>query len=304
MSFSNEAGRIWPKATEFLSGQALGAGVPYETIAITSYYEEMLELYRPAQSKCSTYVAPSTRGFIIGHNEDWGKPYLGNMVLLDATFDGFPRVIGVSFLGMLPNLAGSLNSRGVAITNNSLHPEARPGLSKQLQHFRASLASSLEEAIEHLARQPVSLATHYTVAHGPSGQVVSLEVCNRDIVHDGDVVLVTVGPGPFCHTNHVLNLNLREPDPAILGGGNQTLARRAKLQSQPRKKRPRTPEQMRDFLSTNDGVLHRTPAQNPTSVTLATIVIRPSTGEMWIRDADPDAEQRDWYFSILPSMLN
>jgi len=298
-TYSKATDRSWPQATAFLRGMAMGAKAPFETIAVIAYSEEISSEFIRVPAKCSTLVVPTTRGALIGHNEDYEPHYFGKMVLLDATFDGYPRTVGLTYPGQLPNLAGSLNAHGIAIANNSLWPEAKPGLSKQVQHFRASLADDLSKAVEHLAKQPVSLTTHYTVVHGPSGQAVSIEVSNPHIAEES-LSLVTIGPEPFCHTNHVLSLRLHAQDPAILVA-NHSLSRLDALKALPSERRPRSPEEMLDLLSTNDGILHRTPAQNPTSVTLATLVIRPQTGELWVRDADPAAERRDWHFVLRPS---
>ncbi|HTK59584.1 MAG TPA: C45 family peptidase [Candidatus Baltobacteraceae bacterium] len=299
VEYSKRADRDWPQAIAFLRGLAAGADTSYGTIAVIAFSEEIASEFVPS-SKCSTLVVQTARGALIGHNEDYEPHYFGKMVLLDATFDGFPRTVGLTYPGQLPNLAGSLNAKGVAIANNSLWPDAQPGRSKQVQHFRASLADDLEEAVEHLAKPPVALTTHYTVAHGPTGQVVSLEISNPATAEE-NVSFVTVGPEPFCHTNHVLSLRLKAPDPAVVSA-NHSLARLAKLQALPRERLPRSPEEMLEFLSTNDGVLHRIPEQNETSVTLATVVIRPQSGELWIRDADPEAARRDWHFLVRPPL--
>lgn len=299
-AYSDATDGAWPEAAAYLRGLAEGAKAPFETVALIAFSEEIASEFIPVPSKCSTLVVQTARGALIGHNEDYEPHYSGRMVLLDATFDGYPRTVGLTYPGQLPNLAGSLNARGVAITNNSLWPDAQPGLSKQVQHFRASLADDLDEAVEHLAKPPVALTTHYTVAHGPAGQVVSLEVSNPATAEER-VSFMTVGPEPFCHTNHVLSLRLKAPDPAIMLAGH-SIARLAKLRALPRERLPRSPEEMLELLSTNDGVVHRTPDQNSTSVTLATLVIRPQTGELWVRDADPAAERRDWHFVVRPSL--
>ncbi len=306
LDYADRTDREWPPASAFLRGLAEGAGASYEAVTLIAYSEEIASEFIPVPPKCSTLVVQTARGAVIGHNEDYEPHYFGKMVLLDAAFDGFPRTVGLTYPGQLPNLAGSLNegSRategGVAIFNNSLWPDAQPGLSKQVQHFRASLARDLGAAVELLAKPPVALTTHYTVAHGPTGQVVSLEVSNPATAEE-HVSFTTIGTEPFCHTNHVLSLRLRAPDPAIVIA-NHSLARLAKLKALPRGQLPCSPEEMLDLLSTNDGVVHRTPAQNPTSVTLATVVARPQTGEIWIRDADPSAERRDWHFVVRPSL--
>lgn len=300
LDYSKRTDRSWKPATAFLRGLADGSGMAFEEIAVIAYSEEIASEFQPV-SKCSTLVVPTARGPLVGHNEDYEPHYLGQMVLLDATFDGFGRCVGLTYPGQLPNLAGSLNVHGVAITNNSLWPDTRPGLSKQVQHFRASLAKDLEEAVEHLAKPPIALTTHYTVAHGPTGSAVSLEVAGRGIA-DETVSLATIGPEPFCHTNHVRSLRLKERDPALDEGNSPE--RLAKLERLARTSAPRTPEALLDLLAENDGVLHRTPAQSPRSVTLATVAIRPQTGEFWVRDADPDAARRDWHFVLSASSLD
>ncbi len=294
MAYSVHNG-TWSYATEFLRGLARGARVPFEIVAIIAYSEEISSEFLCAPLKCSTLVVDSAHGMLIGHNEDYEPHYYGRMVLLDVVFDGFPRLVCLTYPGMLPGLAGSLNACGIAITNNSLWPQSRPGLSKQVQHFRASLATSLLEATWHLALPPVALTSHYTVAHGPKNQAVSLEVSNLDTAHE-PVSMLFIGSDPFYHTNHVLSLSLKEPDPAVVAP-NHSLDRLERLKVVARELLPSTPEDMLDLFSA-DGILYRSFDGKSNNVTLATVVIRPQTGEFWVRDADPAAANRDWHFSV------
>ncbi len=303
--YARSTARYWSPAIDYLRGLAEGAGVPFGTIALIAFSEEIASEFEAAPSKCSTFVVWTSNGHILGHNEDYEPHYFGEMILLDATFDGFGRVVGLTYPGMLPNLAGSLNAHGLAITNNSFWVEARSGTSKQAQHFRASLLQDLEDAVRILSEQPIALSTHYTIMHGPSHDAVSLEVSNPACAHDiVDLRQIERNERQaFCHTNHVLGLRLRDPDPAVVAK-NHTLDRLAKLKVLPSASYPRTPEEMLELLSVNDGVLHRTPEQNATSVTLATVVIRPATGEFLVRDADPNAIQRDHRFIVSKNLLN
>jgi hypothetical protein len=218
------------------------------------------------------------------------------MILLDAEFEGFGRVVGLTYPGQLPNLAGSLNAHGLAITNNSLWVEARTGYSKQAQHFRASLLPDMGSAVRVLSEQPIALTTHYTVAHGPSHAAASLEVsnpaCARTYANLGQI-----GREPFCHTNHVLALELNNPDPAVVARSH-SLDRLAKLRALQPDQHPRTLEEMIDLFSSNDGVLYRTTEQGSASVTLATVAICPATGELLVRDANPSAKTRDYRFVV------
>jgi hypothetical protein len=294
--------RYWSPAIDYLRGLAEGAGVSFGTVALIAFSEEIASEFTAAPSKCSTFVVWTPNGHILGHNEDYEPHYFGEMILLDATFDGFGRVVGLTYPGMLPNLAGSLNAHGLAILNNSFWVDACLGISKQAQHFRASLLPDMENAVKVLSQQPIALTTHYTVAHGPSHDAVSLEVSNPKRA-DAYMSLRQIARESFHHTNHVLALSLKEPDPAVVAG-NHSLARLAKLQALPLDRHPWTPEEMVELLSVNDGILHRTPEQNPTSVTLATVVIRPATGEFLVRDADPSATIKDHRYIVSRNPLN
>jgi len=290
---------IFPQAVEYLEGLAYGGGLSFEDVALISFSEEIRTEFHadPKPEKCTTLAVKTRDGWLIGHNEDYEPQYLGKMFALDLRISGHPRVLALNYPGMFPCLAGSLNLRGVAIANNSLWPDAVPGLSKNLLHFRAALAEDMDQAIEWLARQPAALTGHYTVAWAPSDDLVGLEVSNPQTAEE-IVCLHQPGPTSYAHTNHVRLLKLKGDDPAVVQR-NHSVDRLAAAQkildgANP----PRTPEAMLDLLSRNDGLLHRTPEQNPTSVTLATVVIRPRTGEVWIRDADPAAAEPDLHLSF------
>ncbi len=297
------AERLWAPSVKFLQGLAEGAGVSLEKIALTSFTEEVSSEFLPTSSdKCSTLVVRLSNGnHLIVHNEDYEPQNFGKMVLLDATFDGFPRVVGLTYPGMLPNLAGSLNASEIAITNNGLWLETQPGLPKQVQHFRASLACDLDEVEEWLAMDPVSVTTHYIIAHGHTREVVSLTVSNPETSFVPMFFCPILGEY-FCHTNHVPDgpflKGLKKIDPAPKLS-KHTVPRYRKLKSfADENKLPRTAQQALDLFSKNDGLIHRTPDQNPTSVTLATVVILPEIGEIWICDADPTTLKRDWRFCL------
>ncbi|TSC83990.1 MAG: isopenicillin-N N-acyltransferase [Parcubacteria group bacterium Gr01-1014_13] len=296
------AERLWARSVDFLQGLAEGAGVSMEKIALTSFTEEVSsEFLPPSNDKCSTLVVRLSNGnHLIAHNEDYEPQNFGKMVLLDVTFNDFPRLVCLTYPGMLPSLAGSLNACEIAITNNGLWLEAQPGLPKQVQHFRASLARDLDEVEEWLAMDPIAVTTHYVIAHGHTREVVSLTVSNPETSYVPMFFCPITGPS-FCHTNHVPEgpflKGLRKEDPAPKLS-KHTVPRYEKLKSFKQDKLPRTPQEALDLFSQNDGLIHRTPEQNPTSVTLATVVMCPETLDIWIRDADPAAAKRDWHFCL------
>ena len=292
----------FPPAIAYLRGLAEGSGTPFHEIALIAFSEEIASTFLASAEKCSTLVVRTSRGWLLGHNEDYEPHYFGRMFVLDVAFDGFPRMVCLGFPGQFAAVGPSLNANGVAIANNSLWPEAQTGFSQVVRQFQASLAADLDEAVGILAGQPNALTSHYTVMDGSLDEAVSLEVSNH-ATSEADMVLRQISGRSFCHANHVLYLPLRKPDPAAEHATN-SFRRQAKLEAIVPEALPASPEEMMAYLTTNDGIVHRTPAQNPTSVTLATVVIRPGTGEFWVRDADPDAAGQEFYVSLKSSPLN
>lgn len=290
---------VFPEAIDYMEGLAFGGDLMFEDVALIAFSEEIhteFETY-PKPEKCTTVSVMTRDGWLIGHNEDYEPQYFGKMYALDLRISGYPRVLSLNYPGHFPCLAGSVNQRGVAIANNSLWPDAVPGLSKNVLHFRAALSSHIDEAVEILTRQPAALTGHYTVAWGEQDDLIGLEVSNA-LTAETSACVHDPGDGPYCHTNHVRFLTLKGEDPAVTAK-NHSLDRLAKAERIFAGARaPGTPQALLDLLSSNDGVLHRTPEQNPTSVTLASVVIRPRTCEMWIRDADPAAAEMDHYLSF------
>jgi len=289
-----EAKRLWAPSFEFLSGMAKGAGVTMNKIALTAFSEEV------SSEKCSTLVSRLLNGnHLIIHNEDF-PPEFGSLIMLDVTFDGYPRFVCLTYIGQLPSLAGSLNVCGVATTNNGLWPDAQPGWSKQVLHFRASLARSLDEAEERLMRRPTSLTTHYVVAYGPTHQVDSLAVSNFQTSHR-EVTLLPIKGASFCHTNHVLPgyLGLKMSDPAVENSPN-SFSRYDKLNNLTLEELPRTPQEAFKLFANqdDDNVLFRKPKKEGESGTKATVVICAETLEFWVRDANTLAMPRDQYICL------
>lgn len=275
------AAGIYAPAVDYLRGLAYGSGCPLEDIALIAFSEEISAsfLEKPPE-KCSTLVVRTPDGWVLGHNEDYEPHYLGRMFILDLRLPGMPRTVSLNYPGQLPN-AVCLNANGLAIANNSLWPRAMPGLSNNVKLFRATLSLGMGEALNFLCLPPSAMTSHYTVISGWQHWAMSVEVSHPDVSR-AEMVLRSIGREPFIHTNHVRYLDLFEPDPALVSRG--PCPRYRKLEHYAAARRPDSPEAMLDLLAWNDGLVNRTAEQCPTSVTLATLVMRPETRELWIRD--------------------
>ncbi len=290
------AQRTWEPAVEFLRGLAKGSGVTMDVITLTAFTEEVsTEVGLKPADKCSTLVVKTLDGqTIIIHNEDFEPHNFGKMVLLEAEFDGFPAVTCLAYPGQLWGSGLSFNARRIAITKNGLHLPAVPGLPTQLVQSRASLAHKLAEAEEWVMMPPISVPAHYILGWGETGEAISLLVSNLQASY-AEVKLHHI-KGPFCFTNHVPFgwFNLKEPDPA-LENSLSTLPRYEKLKSLSPAELPQTPAEA--FKLFGEPPLFLKPGKPGASVTMATAVIYVEGGQMWVRDADPNASKKEWYFA-------
>lgn len=292
------AKRTWPAAGEFLQGLARGAGVSESVMALTAFAEEVsTEVGLKPADKCSTLVVKTRNGKrLIIHNEDFEPHNFGKMVLLEAEFDGFPPVVCFAYPGQLWGSGFSFNAHRVAITKNGLHLPVVPGLPTQLVQSRAALARNLFEAEEWVHKPPISVPAHYVLAWGESREVVSLFVSNSTASHV-QLKRYPISEESFCFTNHIPSgeFDLKLPDPAP-DNSPSTLPRYEKLKSLTPAELPQTAEEAFALFSTEP--LFLKPGKPGASVTMATTVICPEDGKMWIRDADPSAVKKDWEFSF------
>ncbi len=273
--FYRASERFFPEAFEYLRGMAAGANANFDGILLAMFDEEISEAF---EEKCSTLAALTPRGWIVGHNEDYGPHYDGRLSLLDLSIDGWPRLLAVSYPGKLPGVGGTLNARGLSVTNNSLTAAVMAGISSEARGFRAALASDAEEAVTALSTQPAALTAHFTILSAAGRRAISLEVGNA--ASSKELSVRSDLKAPAAHTNTVLNLPLAVPD----GSSANSRDRYEKLKRIIAAGAPADPESMMALFSNYDGLLNRRPGDHPTSITLATVVIRAETGELWVRD--------------------
>lgn len=295
MEYANASGHAQSKTAMFLAGSANGAGISFDKVAIGAYSDEILAEFGvvDSPSKCTTLVVDTEQGALMGHNEDEKKEQ--RLYWHDITFDSHPRMVGAGYIGMWPGMI-SLNSRRVAILNNSFWLQGRRGRSRGEQQFFAAISRSLPEAVKHLTQQPVGLPSHYTVADGRNGKVISLEVANKQTAYKS-VSNMKVGSDLFIHTNHVLRLRLKDLDPCVVAE-NHSLARLAELEAMRGAQLPRNPQEMLALLSQKGKIWMRTPEEYPDSRTIASFAVLPERGEIFALDANTAAVKREHHFKF------
>lgn len=288
---------IWSPAVDYLLGQARAAGVSEKVITLTSFSEEVsTEIGLKPAEKCTTLVVKTRSGETMEvHGEEFEPHNFGKNVIVEAEFDGFPAVVCFAYPGQLWGSGFSFNACRISITKNGLHLPAVPGLPTQVVQSRAALARNIKEAKRWVTKRPISLPAHYILMSGETGEALSVLVSNSEASYE-EVKLHLIQDS-FCFTNHIPSgwFSLKVPDPA-LENSLTTLPRYAKLKSLTPADLPETPAEA--FKLFGEPPLFVKPGKPGASVTMAITVIYSEGGQMWIQDADPSAEKKEWYFSF------
>lgn len=283
---------FWPEAAEYVHGLAEGAGMRLDDMLPIVFLEEMQAPLE--RDRCSTLLVRSENGWLLGHQEDYREIFYGRLSVLDLSFRNYPRIVSLNYPGTFPGMATSLNGRQVAMACNALWLEPVPGLGKQAKHFLASLMSSFVEATSWICSAPHILADHFVVIGGLEDVAASVEVTSHpEAVRTAEIRKIvwdraSMGSGciaaPFTHTNHVKLhapwVSGRLEDPAHPG----SRMRQQELDRIVAEGPPMSADAMLEFLRKKDGILNRDTEYNltgqPNSVTIASTVISPNTGEI------------------------
>lgn len=274
-------------SAEYLQGHARGVGIEPAEQKVLSFFEEIYE-HGLAQAgdrqhhvprdrdRCSTLAVRVKRRWFVGHQEDYKGEFKGDMIVTDATFKGYPRVIGAGYPGLVPGISGSLGETGVFVADDALWCAMQPGFPKQPPHFQATLQPTAAGAAACLMRYPPSLTDHFLII-GPD-QALSLEVAPVQNVRGAAVDLLVLDKRfkACTHANNVKRLRLRKPDPAPPG----SRVRQALLDAIAECEPPQTFEAMQERMMARDGVLNRDEKLNWTtqkdSETLVSVIAAPS----------------------------
>lgn len=300
-------GLLCPEIADYVHGLAEGAGLRLDEILPIVFMEEMSTPL--CRDKCSTLLVRNKDGWLLGHQEDYREMFYGRLSVLDLTFNECPRLVSLTYPGTFPGMATSLNSAGIAMACNALLPDPVSGSGKQAKHFLATLDDSLLGALSWICNGPHTLSDHFTVVSRFEDVALSIEVTSRpeapeseeirEIVWNREVDEGATVSAPFTHANHVKLLEPwisgKEKDPAHPGSA----MRQRKLDHIASDSPPATAKEMLALFRKKDGILNRDMTFNRTgqsnSVTIATTVISPNTGEIWFVEYGCDDEEPKYF---------
>jgi isopenicillin-N N-acyltransferase-like protein len=205
------ARRYSPDYVEEIAGIAEGSGLPFEDVAVFSAEEEILDTWG-GWDKCTSAAVRDRDRLVLMHNEDYVCRYHGRMVVIKAEPRRGPAFLSMAYPGTLAGSACSLNSFGVAVSNNSLRfRPRRRGLPKNFVLRRLVEANGVAWARAAVKRAvPRAVSGSVNIVSAREGRAMFVESAPKC------VVTMHLESAPFfVHANHVISpgIERRGEDP-------------------------------------------------------------------------------------------
>jgi len=266
---------IFPEYIEEIAGMAEGAGLDFYDLFIFSAEEELLDLWG-GWDKCSSAAVRTRGGLYLLHNEDYIGRYHGRLVIVEASPKGRPAFLSLGYPGTLAGSACGLNNAGVAFGGNSLRfPPGRAGIPKNFVLRKLLAARSIKDVERTMAIGPRLVSNNVTVASSRERAAAYVEAA------DGGSARVDLGAaGILTHTNHILSpdIDSRRERPT-----RKSFLRLASLEYLLSRRRGKfTLDGLKRILSSGRGGLCYFNAQPEEPTTLASIVMDPARGRMFV----------------------
>lgn len=271
--------RRYPKYLEEVRGIAEGAGVAFDDLFYLTADEELVELWsRP--EKCSSAAVRSKEGMLLGHNEDYPPRYMDRLVIVDAQPDDGPAFLALTYPYIVAGPSCGMTADGLAFAVNSLRfPPRVKGV--PTNYLLRDLYSC-----RTLADVPRALRVRDAVM---GNAVVAVSSKDKTALvaeaRYGDVTVIPMGDaGLLAHTNHVRSERVDQSGEDPTWGSRK---RCAALEHLLRRPSDRTRSGLQKALSSEEYGLMRHGRRGNDSVTVASAVLDPRRGIMYVAKRGP-----------------
>lgn len=276
-----------------LRGMAAGSGVPFETLFSMNALQETRFLAgrdaanpNPDEDDGCTSLAVSgevtANGHVLlGHNEDAGTIRHALPYVVRARPDNRPAFVGFAYSGLL--LYQGVNDRGIGSVGNALYfHDIRPGTPKLLAYRDVLDATFLEDAIRRTRKPDRANGNNHLLANA-EGDIYDVEVSG------GDSALIS-GGDMLAHANNVLDARMTALEWGDLLNSHMRQQRVAKLLE--RGRGDLSVDGVFDILSDHANFpksvcKHADPQHNPDVMTVASVVVDITAGEIHVRPGYP-----------------
>lgn len=283
-----------PHCMDELRGMAAGSGVPLETLfSMNALQETRFLAGRDAASPnpdeddgCTSLAVTgevTANGHVLlGHNEDAGTIRHALPYVVRARPDGRPAFVGFAYSGLL--LYQGMNERGIGSVGNALYfRDIRPGTPKLLAYRDVLDATFLEDAIRRTRKPDRANGNNHLLAN-LEGDIYDVEVSG------GDSALIPAESDMLAHANNVLDEGMQALEWGDLLNSNMRQQRVKRLLE--RSRGGLTVEGIFDILSDHANYpksvcKHADPVHNPDVMTVASVVVDLTAGEIHVRAGNP-----------------
>ena len=283
-----------PHCMDELRGMAAGSGVPLDTLfSMNAWQETRFLAGRDAASPnpddddgCTSLAVDgdvTANGHVLlGHNEDAGTIRHALPYVVRARPDGRPAFVGFAYSGLL--LYQGVNDRGIGSVGNALYfRDIRPGTPKLLAYRDVLDATFLEDAIRRTRKPERANGNNHLLANA-EGDIYDVEVS------DGDSALMAAEGDILAHANNVLDERMQALEWGDLLNSQMRQQRVKKLLE--RGRGGLTVDGIFDILSDHSNFpksvcKHADPLHNPDVMTVASVVVDVTGGEIHVRAGYP-----------------
>jgi len=289
-----------PDLVDEMKGIADGAALPLERIFLLNAFLDLYDMFVPENRLrlargCTTFgvnSAGTDEGVtLIGQTYDLARHFQGHGVVLHITSPDGGRQLVYTFAGIL-GCAG-VNSVGLGLVINKLHPmDGHPGVPYPMVVRRVLSQPRLTHAVGFIVSAHRASGINYLI--GDKSELIDVETTATkfDVLYACD--------NYYVHTNHYVSPTLKQYDASVL-----TMERRpARAHSRVRYGRATSllgglvrkgqvslqqlVEITKDHGDHPMGICHHSYELSPecSGKTIATMVMRPSSGEMYIANGN------------------
>jgi len=267
--------RRYPNYLEEVRGIAEGAGIAFEDLFYLTADEELVSLWEKKPEKCSSAVVRTKQGMLLGHNEDYPPRYMDRLVIVEARPDGAPAFLALTYPYIIAGPSCGMNDRGLAFAVDSLGYPSRPsGVPTNYILRDVYSARRASDVPRIVSVKDAVMGNAVTVASATDRQAFTVEAAPG-----GSAVLRMEKDGLLAHTNHVRSASLDHTREKTSWSSRKRLAALEHLLA---KQQDRTAAGLKKALSSKDYGLLRFGRRANESCTIASAVLDPGRGIMYV----------------------
>lgn len=276
--FASEIERELPSIAEEIRGLAEGAEISYEQATLLQVRREVLmQIQKGSGSDCSSITLPISQR-IVAQTIDLNSSFAEfGTALQIAPWGGTPEILMYSFAGLLGYLG--MNSSGLAIAINMVSSDGwQPGVPPYLLVRRLLELHTIEDCIDAIANIRRSSSRSLTICDAKRSVIVEMTATSFAVLEGSELF----------HTNHYLSEDFTAKDTVNFLAKRSSMARLSRLQALT-ERLPASPDVSDLFQLFADhqnhpvGLCSHADGDKRRTETVATVVMHPSSGTMYVR---------------------